>query len=300
MSGVIHMETDEVRGAAQRLINVSETLETTAANLLNQIHTLSWEGPSRDLFLSEFEQIMRVWRTLAEALYRLSGRALTEANEWEMAASVFASGPIGLGILPGIGEDTILPGGMGPIPTPVTLALGEERFPLPVEPVTMAWGVENGQTFAQSEGQLPFPPPIPRTMAYGIDDGPVPMPPPAPGWFTTAIGEEIPFPGDPGPVTTLMMGEEGQMPTLPNIPPDLPMPSTMAVGEEGQMPTLPNIPPDLPMPSTMAVGEEGQMPTPSNPITLGIGEDIHIDLDKVFKIRADDPLLPLTLAVGEQ
>lgn len=273
MSGVIHMETDEVRGAAQHLINVSETLETTAANLLNEIHTLSWEGPSRDLFLSEFEQIMRVWRTLAEALYRLSGRALTEANEWEMAASVFASGPIGLGILPGIGEDTILPGGMGPIPTPVTLALGEERFPLPVEPVTMAWGAENGQTFAQSEGQLPFPPPIPHTMAYGIDDGP---PPPAPGWFTTAIGEEIPFPGDPGPVTTLMMGEEGQMPTLPNIPPD------------------------LPMPSTMAVGEEGQMPTPSNPITLGIGEDIHIDLDKVFKIRADDPLLPLTLAVGEQ
>jgi uncharacterized protein YukE len=82
MSNIIHMETDEVRMAAEKLDRTSIDIYQMILNLGNSIRSLNWQGGGRDEFVSEFGQLEKRFADLSQLGTILSGRIKREADEW--------------------------------------------------------------------------------------------------------------------------------------------------------------------------------------------------------------------------
>lgn len=86
---VLHMETDQVRGAARqmdewamRMWNRERDLRATSGML-----SLAWRGDRADRFLQQFRAWLGRYQTQVEELQSLALRLLREVEEWELAAA---------------------------------------------------------------------------------------------------------------------------------------------------------------------------------------------------------------------
>lgn len=91
MGNILHMETDAARAVAQKLSTLAETLVSHSDALSGALNGLSWQSPSRDEYVANFEQYMRTMRSLSAAAITLSLRMQHEVDEWELAASTFGA-----------------------------------------------------------------------------------------------------------------------------------------------------------------------------------------------------------------
>jgi hypothetical protein len=139
-------------------------------------------------------------------------------------------------------------GGVVPAsPAGVTQAQLGQANPLTAQPVP------DGGNF-----MLPQPLPgagVANTRAIGEDNSM--LQPNNPNAFTRAIGED--GMGQAPQLTTMAMGEEGDM---PGLPPGGGMVTTQAIGEDANSGLLP---PSMGGPTTQAMGEEGQLGFPDQP-----------------------------------
>jgi uncharacterized protein YukE len=92
MSSIIHMETEQVYAMARRLQQTSEQIELDCTQLRNQVMSINWQGPSRDEFVAQFEQVTQKIKLFAEQGMTLSQRVNTEVQEWEAAAAALVAG----------------------------------------------------------------------------------------------------------------------------------------------------------------------------------------------------------------
>ena len=83
MSGIILMETEQVRSMARQLDQVSMDIEGQASDLLASIRKLDWQGPSRDVFLNDAQKIIQSIITQSTQGSELSKRVDREVTEWE-------------------------------------------------------------------------------------------------------------------------------------------------------------------------------------------------------------------------
>jgi surface antigen len=95
MSGILHMDTDQVRAFARQLEQLSERIGSENSDILGRCQNMEWEGPSREQFVAEVAQVGRRLRDLSAEGAELSRKAAREADEWEQTASQLSGGNLG-------------------------------------------------------------------------------------------------------------------------------------------------------------------------------------------------------------
>lgn len=83
MSGIILMETEQVRSMARQLEQVSMEIEGQASDMLTSIQRLDWLGGSRESFIVDAQKIIRSILTQSGQGIELSKRIDREVMEWE-------------------------------------------------------------------------------------------------------------------------------------------------------------------------------------------------------------------------
>jgi hypothetical protein len=77
------METEQVRGVAQKLGVMADDLSTLALDLRSKVKRTDWEGSSRDRFVTDSTSLFDSIENLADAGIILSQRLVHEVEEWE-------------------------------------------------------------------------------------------------------------------------------------------------------------------------------------------------------------------------
>ena len=83
MSGIILMETEQVRSMARQLEQVSLDIESRVSDVLTLIRRLDWQGASRDVFVNDAQKIIQSIITQSTQGLDLSRRVDREVTEWE-------------------------------------------------------------------------------------------------------------------------------------------------------------------------------------------------------------------------
>jgi len=93
MSGIIHMETEEVRSVAQKLDQTSFNIYQQVADLGKTLNGLDWQSPSRDSFVSDFAELRRKFQVCTEQGATLGLRMQREVEEWIAVDNAEANSP---------------------------------------------------------------------------------------------------------------------------------------------------------------------------------------------------------------
>ncbi len=95
---ILHMQTEQVRSTGQQLTQAANTLREQSQSCSRAAQALDWQGPSRDIFVSELGQVAQSLSAAAEQGAALGVRVQREADEWEQVDSRFGdSGVVGGG-----------------------------------------------------------------------------------------------------------------------------------------------------------------------------------------------------------
>ncbi|MCL4868730.1 MAG: WXG100 family type VII secretion target [Anaerolineae bacterium] len=118
---LLHMETEQVRAAAQQLQRLAQEIDHQSQTLNRQLFLLqsSWQSPSGDQFCSQLQHEAQKAGSLAQSGFTLYQRVQNEVEEWEtIDRNLFGhSGPISSGLWTNIignhwPDGTTFPGGI--------------------------------------------------------------------------------------------------------------------------------------------------------------------------------------------
>jgi len=87
MTNILHMDTDLVRSVSQQLSQASEAARAQLQSLNGNVQSLNWQGPGRDMFVTDFERTNQALYAALENANALSQRLQREADEWETVAA---------------------------------------------------------------------------------------------------------------------------------------------------------------------------------------------------------------------
>ncbi len=253
MSTVIHMNTEQVRSAVERLNQAGQQVVDAIQMLSRQADDIPWQGPSHDEFIIEFITLSKSFVSQAENVLILASRVEREVAKWEDGDSAFgvaatggmvgaaaslaglqAENPLAGGSvegpttkIPGTFTGNLIPGESAEGPGPVTQAIipGE----IPQAPHTMAVSPSESPEGPGGITETLMPggetPQAPHTMAVSSSESPE-----GPGGITETFlaGGEAPH----APLT--LAGYNIEQPEQPNY-------STMAVGETPEEPKMESI-----------------------------------------------------------
>jgi len=90
----LHMETEQVRQAANRLGNTAAQMLTTASTLRSTAGRLSiaWQGGRAEGYQQSLSNLIRGYENQLQSLEGLAARVSREVDEWEEAATHFGPG----------------------------------------------------------------------------------------------------------------------------------------------------------------------------------------------------------------
>jgi hypothetical protein len=94
------MEIERVRVGAKQLSQTAEQLQGGCSRLLTQVRGINWQGPSREDFIRQYEQMIRNIIAAAEEGIVLGQRVQREIDEWQEADQTGSSEWSALAVLP--------------------------------------------------------------------------------------------------------------------------------------------------------------------------------------------------------
>ena len=82
MSSILHLETEEVRALARKLIETAEQFDIGFRTLSDLVRALPWESPSQAGYVDEFKALVEKALAAAATGEALGLRVLREVDEW--------------------------------------------------------------------------------------------------------------------------------------------------------------------------------------------------------------------------